>query len=418
MLGKNFLPKISLSALRRLLFIFVIVAGAFSGGYLLGNKGYKADLKGVTNVTISRDLPENHKDLDFSLFWRVWDTLDEKYFDKTKLVRSKMVYGAIQGMVAAIDDPYTVFLPPPENKVVQEDLQGAFEGVGIQIGFKGRQLAVISPLPGSPAESVGVQAGDYIIGIKDEAKGIDRGTIGITLPEAVQAIRGPAGSIVSLILLRNDNEEPVVADIVRDSIEVPSITLEFVGENEDIAQVKILKFSGETFDEWEEVVIDILKKPVLSGIIVDVRNNPGGFLQAAVDLASEFLENGTLVVSEEGSRGVEQEFKVDRIGRFRNQNVVILVNQGSASASEILAGALRDNEDIPIVGVTTFGKGTIQEPQQVGNGAGLHITIARWLTPSGFWVNEGGLVPDYEVEANPDTEEDEQLIKAIEILSQ
>ncbi|MFV1917059.1 MAG: S41 family peptidase [Patescibacteria group bacterium] len=418
MLGKNFLPKIRLSALRRLLFIFVIVAGAFSGGYLLGNKGYKADLKGVTNVTISRDLPWDRKDLDFSLFWRVLDTLDEKYFDKAKLVRSKMVYGAIQGMVAAVDDPYTVFLPPPENKVVQEDLQGAFEGVGIQIGFKGSQLAVISPLPGSPAESVGVQAGDYIIGIKDEAKGIDRGTVGITLPEAVQVIRGPAGSIVTLVLLRGDNEEPVVVDIVRDSIEVPSITLEFVGENEDIAHVKILKFSGETFDEWEEVVVDILKKPVLSGIIIDVRNNPGGFLQAAVDLASEFLENGTLVVSEEGSRGIEQEFRVDRIGRFRNQNVVILVNQGSASASEILAGALKDNEEIPIVGVTTFGKGTIQEPQQVGNGAGLHITIARWLTPSGFWVNEGGLVPDYEVEANQDTEEDEQLLKAIEILSQ
>lgn len=168
--------------------------------------------------------------------------------------------------------------------------------------------------------------------------------------------------------------------------------------------------------EWEDVVIEILKSPEVAGIIIDVRNNPGGFLQGAVALASEFLDSGSLVVTEEGSDGRTQEFKVERIGRFKNQRVVVLVNGGSASASEIFAGALRDINDIQLVGQTTFGKGTIQEPQQVDNGAGLHITIAKWLTPSGFWVNEGGLVPDIEVENNPETEEDEQLQKAIELL--
>lgn len=413
------MPKIRLLSLRKTLIAIIIIGGIFSSGYILGNRGYKASLdeEDPYNISISRDLPLTRKDLEFSLFWRVWDTLETKYFDKDKLVPSKMIYGAIKGMVAAVGDPYTVFLPPSENKVVQEDLQGSFEGVGIQIGFKGTQLAVISPLPDSPAEKAGARAGDFIIGIRDESKGIDRGTGGISLPEAVQAIRGPAGSTVTLILLREDSVEPIEISIVRASIEVPSVTLSLIGENGNIAHIKILKFSGETLGEWEEVVIELLKNPAVEGIIMDVRNNPGGFLQASVDLASEFLDTGVVVVTEESSDGRSEAFKVERIGRFKNQKVVILINGGSASASEIFAGALRDNEDIQLIGQTTFGKGTIQEPQQVDNGAGLHITIARWLTPSGYWVNDGGLVPDIEVENDPDTEEDEQLLRAIEIIS-
>ncbi len=413
------MPKIRLLGLRRTLIAIIIAGGTFSFGYILGSKGYQVSIEKEDsyNVSISRELPAERKDLEFSLFWRVWETLETKYFDKDKLIPSKMIYGAIKGMVAAVGDPYTVFLPPSENKVVQEDLQGSFEGVGIQIGFKGTQLAVISPLPDSPAEKAGAKAGDFIIGIRDEGKGIDRGTGGISLPEAVQAIRGPAGSTVTLTLLREDSVEPIEIDIIRASIEVPSVTLSFVGENENIAHVKILKFSGETLDEWEEVVIELLINPEVVGIIMDVRNNPGGFLQGAVDLSSEFLDTGALVVIEDSSDGGFEEFKVERIGRFKNQKVVILINGGSASASEIFAGALRDNEKIQLVGQTSFGKGTIQEPQQVDNGAGLHVTIARWLTPSGFWVDEGGLVPDVEVKDNPDTEEDEQLLKAIEILS-
>ena len=412
------MPKIRLLGLRRTLIAIIIAAGIFSFGYILGSKGYQASIgnEDSYNVSISRELPAERKDLEFSLFWRVWETLETKYFDKDKLIPSKMIYGAIKGMVAAVGDPYTVFLPPSENKVVQEDLQGSFEGVGIQIGFKGTQLAVISPLPDSPAEKAGARAGDFIIGIRDEGKGIDRGTGGISLPEAVQAIRGPAGSTVTLTLLREDSVEPIEIDIIRASIEVPSVTLSLVGENENIAHVKILKFSGETLDEWEEVVIELLKNPEVAGIIMDVRNNPGGFLQGAVDLASEFLDTGALVVIEDSSDGSFEEFKVERIGRFKNQKVVILINGGSASASEIFAGALRDNEKIQLIGQTSFGKGTIQEPQQVDNGAGLHVTIARWLTPSGFWVDEGGLVPDVEVKDNPDTEEDEQLQKAIDFL--
>lgn len=415
-MARKLFPKLNLKSLRKSLIIFVIVAISFTSGYLVASQGYRVSLKDSSSVTISRELPDNRQDVDFNLFWRVWDTLEARYFDKDKLDQNQMVYGAIKGMVNAVGDPYTVFLPPSENKIVQEDLQGTFEGVGIQIGFKGSRLAVVAPLPDSPAERAGVKAGDFIIGIKDEAKEIDRGTTGITLPEAVEAIRGPRGTTVTLTLLRDDENEPIEVDIVRDSIDVPSIILTFVGEDESVAHMKILKFSSETRDEWNKAVADVVKKQGLQGVILDLRNNPGGFLQESVNLASEFLETGSLVVIEEGADGGRSEFTTERIGRLKNIPTVVLINEGTASASEILAGALRDQRDIQLVGESSFGKGTIQEPIQINGGAGLHITIARWLTPSGYWVDEKGLEPDVTLEDDPETSEDEQLQRAVELL--
>lgn len=409
-------PKLDLKFIRNLFLLIIFAALIFSGGYIFGYQGYKASVSKFPNVTIERDVPADKGTLNFSLFWRVWDALHTNYYDKDQLIESELVYGAIKGMVAAVGDPYTIFLPPSENKVVQEDLQGSFSGVGIQIGFKGSQLAVIAPLPDSPAEDAGVEAGDFIVGIIDENKTVDRGTVGITLPEAVQLIRGPAGSTVTLVLLRDGEDEPIEVAIRREEIEVPSIVLEYVGENESVAHVKLLKFSGETLPEWENAVVELLQRPNLQGIIIDVRNNPGGYLQAAVELSSDFLDQGDVVVIEEAGEGIRNEYRVETLGRFRQNSVVVIVNEGSASASEILAGAFKDNDRSQIVGQATFGKGTIQEPQQIDNGAGLHITIARWLTPSGFWVDEGGLIPDIELEDNSDTEEDEQLQEAIRIL--
>jgi carboxyl-terminal processing protease len=415
----RFLRKMNLKLTRNVLVIVILVSFAFSGGYFLGVKGFIASIDNFPKVNITRETPPTRDELDFALFWRVWDTLDSKYFDKSKLVSAKMVYGAISGMVAAVGDPYTVFLPPKENKVVQEDLQGNFEGVGIQIGFIGTQLAVIAPLPDSPAEKVGVEAGDFIIGIKDEAKGVDRGTVGITIPEAVQVIRGTAGTSVTLLLLREGLDEPIAAEITRASIDVPSIVIDYVGdegevEEQKIAHVRLLKFSGETVVEWEETVIELLKNPKLEAIIFDVRNNPGGYLQGAVELASDFLETGSVVVIEEDGNGRRDEYRVEKLGRLKDYKMVVLINKGSASASEIFAGALRDIRGIQLVGATSFGKGTIQEPQQINGGAGFHITIAKWLTPNDVWVNEGGLVPDTEVEDDSETVEDEQLQRAIE----
>lgn len=410
------LPRINIVVLRRIIVYTLLGLFLFGGGYYLGVQGYRVNSRKFPKVTITREVPIDKQELDFSLFWNVWDTLSAKYFDKSKLNPAQMVYGAIKGMVASLGDPYTVFLPPSENKVVQEDLNGSFEGVGIQIGFKGTQLSVIAPLPGSPAEKAGVEAGDYIISIKDETKGIDRGTVGISLPEAVQIIRGRAGSEVTLTLLREGLSEPIIVTLKREKIEVPTLVVSYVGKDGSIAHIKLLKFGAETKDEWDKAVKKIVAKREVRSVILDVRSNPGGYLQAAVDVASAFLKTGSTVVREERSDGTKNEYKVERIGLLLNSPVVVLVNGGSASASEILAGALRDVKKAVLVGDKTFGKGTIQEPLQLTGGSGLHITVARWLTPSGFWVNENGLEPDIKIEDDENTQEDEQLEKAIAVL--
>ncbi len=399
------------SNMRKVFLIFIAVF-VFSFGYALGD--FRAgDGEGV-KVTINREIPPD-KALDFSLFWDVWDILEEQYYDSSRLQETNMVYGAIKGMVASLGDPYTTFLTPSENNLVEEDMQGNFDGVGIQIGFRGTQLAVISPLPGTPAEQSGIEAGDFIVGIKDEERGIDRGTFGISLQEAVRVIRGPAGTKVTLMLLREGVSEPLMVDVIRGRIEVPSVTLSFEGEGESVAHVKLMKFGGETEREWNKVVSEILKKRNLKGIVLDMRGNPGGYLQGAVDLGSDFLEAGEVVVIED--RGKKKyDYKVERRGRLIGENVVVLVDGGSASASEILAGALRDQLGTKIVGEATFGKGTIQERQEISGGVALHVTSAKWLTPNGIWINETGLEPDVVIEDNIETVEDEQLLEAMKLV--
>ena len=410
-------PKISLNKLRKVVLTVVVIGVSASAGFYFGRKGFLASFSHFPIVTISRQTPPE-KNVDFSLFWRVWDSLDESYYDETKLVDSEMVYGAIKGMVSSLGDPYTIYLPPSENKVVQEDLSGSFEGGVIQIGFKDGQLAVVAPLSGSPSEEAGVLAGDYIVNIKDEIKEIDSDTQGMTLPEAVRIIRGPAGTTVTLSLIRSSIEDLVEIDIVRRNIDIPSVSLAYEGANESIAHIKILKFVAETESEWNEAVVEILKRPEIEGIVLDLRNNPGGYLQSSVDIASEFMSNGSVVVTEAMADGESYDFLVERIGRLLEKPTVILINGGSASASEILAGALRDGRNMQLVGETSFGKGTVQEPQQLSNGSGLHITISKWLTPSGFWVNDGGLVPDVEIVDDLETAEDEQLQEAIKLLTE
>lgn len=409
--------RITLVTARKIIIAFFVAVIIFAAGYKIGYSGFKVEpFTGNPKVTISRGVPVQN--LDFSLFWQVWDTLNSSYYDKSKLNAANMVYGAIKGMVAAIGDPYTIFLPPTDNKISQEDLQGNFEGVGIQIGFKGTQLAVMAPLPGSPAEKAGLKGGDLIVGIKDDAKKIDRSTADMTLPDAVAAIRGDAGTKVTLAIVRTGVDKPFTVDLVRQKINVPSVVVSYVGTKSDIAQIKLLKFGGETGAEWQKAVADIKSKSDIKGIILDLRNNPGGYLQAAVDLAGEFLPKGSIAVIENKGGGDKVNFttNIDN-GAFVNSKVVVLVNGGSASASEILAGALRDDRKITLVGDKTFGKGTIQEPSDLQGGAGIHITIAKWLTPTGIWVNEKELEPDIKIAEDPNSKDDVQLQKAIDVLN-
>ncbi|MEK7188370.1 MAG: S41 family peptidase [Patescibacteria group bacterium] len=387
---------------------------SFLGGYTVAIKGYRLDLKNPQEIKITRGVPQDKK-VDFALFWKVWDTLNQIYLDKTQIDPTKMVYGAIKGMVASIGDPYTSFLPPDENKVITEDLSGSFDGVGIQIGFKGTQLAVISPLPGTPADKAGLKSGDFIMGIKDEAKNVDRGTVGINLSEAVQLIRGKRGTTVTLTILRSGEEKALVIDLVRENIDVPSVIVSFVGEDEKISHLKLSKFGGDTQEEWRKAVLQV-KGQDARAVILDLRNNPGGYLQGGVNIAAEFLPTASVVVIEENSRGEKKEFKAERKGDLLDIPLIVLVNKGSASASEILAGSLKDYKRAKIVGEVTFGKGTVQEPIALEGGAGLHVTTFKWLTPSGFWVHNVGLEPDVKIEDKQDTKEDEQLEEAIKLL--
>ncbi len=407
--------KLNFHKVRNLILTLILVIVSMSGGYYLGVAGYKAEVSKALQVKISRVTPPD-KNVNFSLFWQVWDILSAKYYDKSKLIPAEMVNGAIEGMVAALGDPYTMFLPPAQNKIVDEDLSGSFEGVGIEIGYRDSKLAVVSPLPGSPAEKAGVKPGDYIIRIVDKTKQIDVNAQGISLPQAVSYIRGPANTKVSLTLVRDGNPNPIIVEITRAKLDVPSVVLKFVGKDENVADIKISKFGAETVGEWNKAVDAILQKPNVKSIIIDLRNNPGGYLQAAVDLGSEFVNMGTTIVIQESGDGTRQEYKSERSGRLQNYKVVVLINGGSASASEILAGALRDDRGFKLMGEKSFGKGTVQEPIEISGGSGLHVTTAKWLTPKGTWVHGTGLEPDVKVLNDEKTIEDEQLLRAIEFL--
>lgn len=424
--------KITLGQLRNFLFVAALMLLSAGGGWWFGQHKLQLTLSGdqKRNVGIevqNRAVPPD-KNVDFSLFWEVWDQLERDFLFKDKVDHRKMVYGAISGMTAALGDPYTAFFPPSENQTAKENLNGSFEGVGIQLGYKKldgtNQLAVMSPLSGMPAGKAGVKAGDYILKIVDESKGVSRETAGMSLPEAVELIRGERGTIVKLTILSEGESEPRTVSLARETIVVPSVEVKFGSlEGEtwkessqgDVAWLKLTRFGGLTDAQWDKAIQDIVdRQKQLKGVVLDLRNNPGGFLDGAVNLAGEFLPKDTVVVKQESSKYPTQEYKAKRLGRLTQVPLIVLINKGSASASEILAGALQDHKRAKLVGETSFGKGTIQEAEDLRQGAGLHVTVAKWLTPLGRWVNEQGLKPDIAVELNSQKPEiDTQLIEAI-----
>lgn len=361
--------------------------------------------------------------LDLSLMWIVKDKLQNSYLDKSKLVDSKMVYGAISGLVSSLDDPYTMFLPPKENKSANEDLAGEFGGVGIQLGYKEKTLAVMAPLPKTPADKAGVKAGDLILKIIDKEKKLNRDTSGIALDEAVNLIRGKIGTEVTLTLFREGKSGTFDITMKRDNIVVPSIELE-IKENKGkkYAWVKLYKFSELIYSQWPEIVDKINAEKLkdgasFGGIVLDLRNNPGGFLQASVLVASDFIKDG-VVVTQASANGQDQKYMVERgRGKLLNDKLVVLINGGSASASEILAGALKDYNRAKLVGDKSFGKGTVQSPVDFPDGSGIHITIAKWLLPNGKNIHGEGVMPDVEIKyIDNDKKVDNQLDKAIEVL--
>ncbi len=406
------------SLIRRIVLWLIVILISGNVGYRLGVKKIGSKPQNLPkSVVINTETPIN-REVDFGLFWEVWSKLEQSFIDKEKLDARTMVYGAIAGMVNSLGDPYTVFLTPEQNGDFKEDLQGSFEGIGAQLGEKDDRIVVIAPLADSPAEKAGLKAGDWIIKVDGEE------TVNWTVPEAVTKIRGQRGTTVTLNILHEGEQNPVDIRVVRDTIVLKSVDVEFkkVDENcteacSEVAWVKLTRFGDGTNDEWNAAVSQIRERygsGFVRGIILDVRNNPGGYFQSAIHVASEFIRSGVIVV-QENANGTKETFSVNRLGNLLNQKLVVLINKGSASAAEIVAGAIRDHNRGKLIGEATFGKGSVQSPEDLADGSGLHITTARWIMPKGEWINGTGIKPDIEVipqqDASPSA--DVQLERAI-----
>lgn len=375
----------------------------------------------------TRNKFDKNGQMDLTLMWEVKDRLAKTFLEKEKVNGEKqLVYGAVKGMVDSLGDPYTVFLSPDENKFSNEDLAGEFGGVGISLGYKDKNLAVMSPLAKTPAEKAGLRAGDLILKITDKNKKVEKETNDISLNEAVELIRGKIGTEVTLKIFREEKKEPFDVTLKRENIVVPSLELEWrEKDNKKVAWIRLYKFTEQLYTDWPKMVDQILEeenkigKDKFGGIVLDLRNNPGGYLEASVLVGSDFINNG-IIVEQKSSDGKIEDYKVNSDRRkLLNEKLVVLVNGGSASASEILAGALKDYKRGKLVGEKTFGKGTVQQPEELPDGSGLHITVAKWLLPNGKNIHKVGIDPDVEVKFEPnekDIKADNQLDKAIGVL--
>lgn len=376
-------------------------------------------------IVASKEPPSSISNVDFALFWTVWQKLEASYYDKKVIDSQKLVNGAISGMVQSLGDPYTVFLPPKQNDDFKKGMAGQFEGIGAELGMKDKQIIVVAPLDDSPAQKAGIRSGDAILKVDNQL------TSGWALSQAVDKIRGPKNTEVALTVLHKNEEKPAVVKITRNTITVKSITqwvkevkdiegikIKGKNNNQKIAYMRLSQFGDNANQEWllfsNKLSLVLQKEKDIKGLILDLRNNPGGYLSDATFIASEFIKDGTTVIEEKGN-GERNSFSVNRKGLLLNIPLVVLINKGSASASEIVAGALRDHSRAKLIGETSFGKGTIQQAEDLGQGAGLHVTIAKWLTPNGTWVHGKGLTPDIAVDYDQnDLSHDAQLEKAVD----
>ena len=351
------------------------------------------------------------KEVDFGIFWEAWNDLEKYYVDKEKLDPQKMVYGAIDGMVKSIGDPYSGFMDPEMSNDFNSDMEGSFEGIGAELGVKDGVLTIISPIDDTPAKRAGLQAGDKIFKIDGEV------TNDMSIDEAVRKIRGPKGTKVVLTIVRTNGETKTEDfEITRDTIELKSVIYE--KKEGGIGYIRINKFAEDTAREFNKEMTKAIADNS-KGIVLDLRNNPGGYLNVSVEIASKFIPKGEVVVWEEERSGEKTAFKAIGGASFSEIPVVVLINEGSASASEILAGALRDDNESKLIGTKSFGKGSVQQLEDLEDNSSLRITIAKWLTPSGKSIHETGLDPDIEVELSDEDIEnnnDVQLQRAIEEL--
>jgi carboxyl-terminal processing protease len=406
----------------------LVLGGVFFGGLVVGfGKGADARNGGRLNTRVEgnggvgRVLGVGQKppkgiaaDVDFGHFWEVWQDLSSHYY-KQPVNDQALFYGALRGMAEAVDDPYTNFFEPVDAQTFANDLKGEFSGIGAEIGTKNGQLQIVAPLPDSPAEKAGIRAGDVILSIDGEE------SVAMSVDVAVSKIRGPKGTTVTLELGRmpasgaTSTPEIMSRTITRAVITVKSVKSEY--HDGGVAQITIQHFGDDTEALFRDAVDEALQRNV-RGVIIDARNNPGGYLDSAIALAGEWRKDEVVVQQRE--RGViTQQYKGTGRGKFTGMKTVMLVNGGSASASEILAGALQDAGVATVVGERTFGKGSVQDYLEYEDGSALKVTIAEWLTPNGRSIDHEGIQPDVDISLTDDdihAERDPQLDKALELI--
>lgn len=382
----------------------------FFTGFFIGKKESQNEIPvQILNATST-------KSVDLEPFWKTWRILDEKFAPSgtttPKVTDQNKIWGAVQGLAASYGDPYTVFFPPVESKSFAEEISGSFGGIGMEIGITDSTLTVIAPLKGTPAERAGILAGDKIIMIGEKS------ALSMSTDEAIKLIRGEPGTSITITFQRKGVKEPIVKTITRANIEIPTIKTELLPSG--VFKIDLYSFSAISPNLFRKA----LREFVESGsdkLILDLRNNPGGYLEAALDMASWFLPTGKLVVAEDfGEKREKQEYRSKGYDVFTDQlKFVILVNEGSASASEILAGALQEHKKATLIGTKTFGKGSVQELVDIGSGTSLKVTVAHWFTPLGKSISNGGLTPDIEIKLTPENTKDGRdpvLEKAVEFL--
>ncbi|HQU07785.1 MAG: hypothetical protein B7X04_00880 [Parcubacteria group bacterium 21-54-25] len=402
--------RVSYTLIGLALFFAGVVAGAIgasntAGESLVAHLPFTGD---SLNATPSQTA-------NLSDFWEVWNALQTKFVEShassTIPTTQDKVWGAIEGLTASYGDPYTVFMPPEEAQVFQQDIAGSFGGVGIEIGVKNNVLTVISPLKGTPAAQAGVLSGDQIVAIDGQS------TDGMSADQAIKLIRGPSGTTVVLTVLRNGKTQSI--KIVRAIIQVPEINYGFY-KNTGVYRIALYTFSANSATLFDKAFA-AFKQSGSHELVIDLRGNPGGYLDAAVDIASHFLPKGEVVVTEDyaGKQPNIVHYSLGYDDIPKGTKVVVLIDQGSASAAEILSGALQDHHVATLIGTRSFGKGSVQELINVDGGA-LKVTVARWLTPAGHFIEDGGLTPNIEVgrtQAQVSAGQDPQMARAVQFLT-
>lgn len=398
--------KIKSTLITVILVLTFFVFGIFVGSQ---NKNYVSKIISVSN----KENPISTQ-TDFSPFWKVWNTIDQKHPDAKKINDQERVYGAISGLMSSLDDPYSVFFTPEETKSFEEDIAGSFSGIGVEVGMKDKILTVIAPLKDTPGYRAGLKAGDKILKIDNTS------TSDLSIEKAVRLIHGEKGTPVVLTIFREGERESREVKITRDIINVPVI--ETKSRKEDgVFAITLNSFSANSAESFRKAMKEFIDSKS-DKLLLDLRGNPGGYLDSAVYMASWFLPSGKPIVIEDYSNNKKQKiYRSDGYDVFTDKlKFVILIDGGSASASEILAGAMQDYGIAKLVGEQSYGKGSVQEVVNITADTILKITTAKWLTPKGNSISEKGLTPDYKVEITQkdiDKNIDPQMDKALELLN-